>query len=162
MLETMAGIGEVPWEMAMLMISLQKGGLCAVEFHSGAYLRRTDLDETRPRSPGGNKLLMWRCEKSKEKATKRSLCVCQICFGRQSGQQIISTALLFQKCNIVLFLETGNVRPKVFEELFVRRARLDFLKPIWDYCFSYSDVLASTLFYTIHGINNSWNGALTY
>lgn len=74
MLQTMGEIGEVPWEMAMLMISLQKG-LSAVEFQSGLIFSKQTLDETRPRSPGGNKLLMWGsgCEKSKKKSTKHLL-----------------------------------------------------------------------------------------
>lgn len=41
----------------MLMISLQKGP-SAVEFHLGLIFGKQTLDETRPRSPGGNKLLM--------------------------------------------------------------------------------------------------------
>lgn len=57
-LEMVGESGEVPWEMAMLMISLQKGR-SAVEFHFGLIFGKQTLDETRPRSPGGNKLLMW-------------------------------------------------------------------------------------------------------
>lgn len=82
----------------MLMISLQRGR-SAVEFHLGLIFGKQTLDETRPRSPGGNKLLMRGSgfETKKKSSTKHLLYkskFVEVCLLSKIVQQIISTRLL--------------------------------------------------------------------